>query len=437
MVEATNEGDDVLENNSSTDTITVDCPDVSVLKTGNGPLSAGDTAEWTIVVANDGDGDATGVTLTDTLPTGVTWTIDSIDGVDYGDIVDPDCAIAAGELSCDFGTMASGDEHTLVLSGVVDAGECPEIENTAVVEATNEGDDVLENNSSTDTITVNCGDISVTKTADPEEPVSAGATIGFDILVENLGLGDADDVALNDTLPPDLDWEITAIDGVAYGDIVDPDCAIAAGELTCDFGTMGPGDSHLVEIEAVTDAADCGLITNTAFVTTSNDGDSQSTATVQVDCPDVSVLKTGNGPLSAGDTAEWTIVVANDGDGDATGVTLTDTLPTGVTWTIDSIDGVDYGDIVDPDCAIAAGELSCDFGTMASGDEHTLVLSGVVDAGECPEIENTAVVEATNEGDDVLENNSSTDTIDVNCPSIDVEKTPDEPLVDAAEEIGF
>ena len=94
--------------------ITVDCPDVQVVKTAdNGTISAGDTAAFTIVVTNNGPGVAKHVTLTDTLPVGVDWQEDNAD-----------CSITASVLSCDFGDLASGATRTIHVSGKTDATDC-------------------------------------------------------------------------------------------------------------------------------------------------------------------------------------------------------------------------------------------------------------------------------------------------------------------------
>src|SRR5439155_20083835 len=72
--------------------ITVNCPDVQVVKSGNGAINAGSTATFTLTVSNIGAGAATGVVVTDTLPAG-TWTVSAP--------ADAGCpATASGTLTC-------------------------------------------------------------------------------------------------------------------------------------------------------------------------------------------------------------------------------------------------------------------------------------------------------------------------------------------------
>ena len=78
---------------------------------------------------------------------------------------------------------------------------------------------------------------------------------------------------------------------------------------------------------ADTDETLCKKVPNTASVVWTNVGTGEATATTEVLCPDIKVTKDGNGPLSAGDVATFTIKVENIGPGTARAVTLTDHAP--------------------------------------------------------------------------------------------------------------
>jgi len=387
-------------------------PNISVTKTADqGTINAGDTAAFTIVVTNNGPGPANNVTLNDPLPAGVAWAIDpAVTG----------CSITSGTLSCTFATLDEGASKTIHLSGVTDAQDCGTLSNTATVAADNEGSDQTDN-SDTATITVKCATIQVTKTPD-QGTVSAGDTIGFTITASNSGAGSASGVTVTDTLPTDagLSWTIDAAGS-------DSGCSITAGVLTCNFGTIAAGGSKHVHITSPTSAATCGSVNNTANVTTSNDGADSDSATITVNCPNVTVLKTADqGTIDAGDTAAFTILVTNEGPGTAKGVTLTDTLPSGVVWSEDSAA-----------CSITAGLLSCNFGDLTDGATRTVHVTGVTDAADCGVLTNTAVVAASNESVENVGDNSSTATITVNCPDLLVTKDADQGTVNAGENIGF
>jgi uncharacterized repeat protein (TIGR01451 family) len=387
-------------------------PNISVSKTADqGTINAGDTAAFTIVVTNNGPGTANNVTVNDPLPAGVAWSIDpAVTG----------CSITSGTLSCTFATLDEGASKTIHISGVTDAQDCGTLSNTATVAADNEGSDQTDN-SDTATITVQCATIQVTKTPD-QGTVSAGDQIGFTITASNSGAGSASGVTVTDTLPTDagLSWTIDAAGS-------DSGCSITAGVLTCNFGTIAAGGSKHVHITSPTTAATCGSVDNTANVTTSNDGADSDSATITVNCPNVTVLKTADqGTIDAGDTAAFTIVVTNEGPGTAKGVTLTDTLPSGVVWSEDSAA-----------CSITAGVLSCNFGDLTDGATRTVHVTGATDAADCGILTNTAVVAASNESVENVGDNSSTATITVNCPDLLVTKDADQGTVNAGENIGF
>ena len=279
-------------------------------------------------------------------------------------------------------------------------------------------------NQTTECFRVVAANIGITKTATPAGPVSAGDEIGFDITVTNNGDGTAKDVEMTDDLPAGIAWTADA----PTGDTTGVTCGIDAGTLTCTDAAMAPDDSFTVHIHGLTDAADCGTVSNTASVDTSNDGSGEASASVDVRCPDIRVVKTPDEPnndIPAGHDIEFTIVVTNIGTGAAKNVTLTDTLPAGFDWSQDNAD-----------CDIAAGVLSCNFGTMAAGATETIHLSAPTSAvGENPNIDcseggsvdipNVASASASNEGANVLGNNSDPGNVDVLCSALIIEKSVD------------
>ena len=131
--------------------------------------------------------------------------------------------------------------------------------------------------------------------------------------------------------------------------------------------------------------------------------------------------------VSAGGRVGFLLTVANAGPGRATGVTLRDTLPSsaGLAWSIDGGTGAGQ-------CAIAGGVLSCDFGTLASGASRTVHISSPTTAATCGTIDNTAIVDPSN--DDPV---SGSGTVVVQCPDLSVVKTADAGSVSAGSPIGF
>lgn len=125
------------------------------------------------------------------------------------------------------------------------------------------------------------------------------------------------------------------------------------------------------------------LTPNTVFRNTSE----FSTCAPLIVVPDLTIAKTDNpDPVIAGNALTYTLTVTNTG-GDASSVTVTDTLPPGVTFVSAT-----------PPCAHAAGTVTCNLGAMGSGG--TVILTIVVNAPlTAGVINNTAQVAAPGEVD--------------------------------------
>ncbi|MGH3861330.1 DUF7507 domain-containing protein [Actinokineospora sp.] len=238
----------------------------------------------------------------------------------------------------------------------------------------------------------------------------------------NSGTGTASGVTLSDPLPAGVAW-------VENPDVAQ--CSITAGVLSRDWGTLAPNASVSVTVEGVTDAADCGVLTNTARVSAANEtdtSDNSATATVTVNCPDLVITKTTDtGSIIAGDLARFTVTVTNSGPGTATAVHLSDPLPAGIDW-------VETPDVAE--CAITAGTLTCDWATLAPDVSVVVVVEGLTDEADCAVLTNTATVSAANEAD--TGDNTATATITVTClPNVAVEKTADNGTIAAGETAAF
>jgi uncharacterized repeat protein (TIGR01451 family) len=424
----------ITSTNDGTDTdpgkITVQCPNVNVVKTPNdGQVNAGDAASFSIVVSNAGPGTATGVTLSDPLPTGLTWLFGSV----TGDIIGLTCAVSPGPgpqtLSCTHTSMAAGQSFTVTVTTTTTSAQCAAYPNLATVDAGNEPDTAAFTDDDTDPgkITVNCPDVQALKTAD-KSPVNAGDPIGFTVTIKNNGTGTAYGATGSDTLPTGITW---SIDGAANG------WSIVAGVLTFGPADLAPGASAAVHIVGTTDAAECGVVPNTVTVDATNESntnditdDNSATASVTVNCPDLRVVKTAvDDTISAGEVAAFSIVITNIGAGTAYDVSLTDILPGGVAWNLDSvtIDGVvaaDPGAL----CTISGISLSCpDLGNLAAGKVITIAVSGDTDLDDCGPIVNSVTVDASNESNDpgITGNNTDSATIVVDCPALAIDKDAD------------
>jgi uncharacterized repeat protein (TIGR01451 family) len=404
-VSTTNDGSD-----TDSASLEILCPDVVVHKTPNdGSVNRSEIATFSIVAENIGTGTAKDVVVTDDLPADLDWSTSSAGCTVTG-------LVGAQVLTCNVGPLAPGAKSaTFTVSADTDLAVCEAINNFAVVSASNEAK--TDNNTDPGSITVLCANIDIDKVAD-DDTVNAGEQIGFTITVTNNGTGVAYGVSVTDTLPAGFTWTES------------PDVAgwtIAGGTLTFSADSMDPGASSSIHIVAGTTAEQCKVVSNTAEVTTTNDGGDKATDTTTILCPDIKVTKTPDGgSVSAGDTATFSIKVENIGDGLAKNVIVSDTLPIGLDWST-----------TDTGCSITAGILTCNAGDLAKGESKTFTVSADTSLAACTVIDNTATATAANEAAADSGNNSDDGDIAVNCPDITVEKTPDAGAVSAGEKASF
>jgi uncharacterized repeat protein (TIGR01451 family) len=206
-------------------------------------VSAGSPIGFTVKLSNAGTGDATGTTLTDTLPggSGINWSIASQSGP-------ATCSIATGPpqtLGCGSFTLLSGTSETVHLTSPTTPDSCGIYNNTANFTSSNGG----SGPSLEATTTVNCPTLTITKTADAS-PVNAGSPIGFVVTLTNSGPGDSTGTTLTDTLPGGggIHWSIASQSGPAT-------CSIATGPpqtLGCGSFTLLSGTSETVHLTSPT-----------------------------------------------------------------------------------------------------------------------------------------------------------------------------------------
>lgn len=355
--------------------VTCQKPSLGTLKTAvQASISAGDQAQFEITVSNGGPGTATAVNLSDPLPGGVAgpWTIVSQPAGDP-------CSITAGTLNCSFGDLPNGESRTVKVQAPTNFENCTELLNVATASSTNAPN-------ASDDATIACDRPNLTVSKQGNGPIDAGQNVSFSVTTTNNGPGIARAVTLADPLPSGTagSWSITA-------QPAGNPCSITAGTLNCSFGDLAAGDSRVVTVQAATNAASCGQYDNQATASATNSPNAVGQASVTCSKPSLSVTKSGNGPLNAGEDVSFTVNVTSGGPGTATNVSLSDPLPSGIVgnWSIVSQPAGNP-------CSIAAGTLSCSFGDLAAGQSRSVTVKAATSGSACGTYDNTATASAGN-----------------------------------------
>ena len=409
----------------------MNCPDVTVEKTADvSPISAGQTAAFTITVTNLGPGPATGVVLDDTLPAGVNWFagLVTLNGSTIANPCDP---IAGGVLHCDLPDLASGDVVVIHIGGDTDFADCGTLHNTVAIGADNEPVGADGNNTAEADIVVNCPVLGIAKTADHEgAPVLIGNQIGFTITVHNGGQGTAFGVNVSDTLNPAFTWSIQSQSGGLTWQLT--------GNVLTASGDLAPGDAvvHVVAPTSVASSAtQCILVPNTATLTQGETQFPPDSAAEAVRCPQIGVNKTSNdtdGKVDAGQTVTFTIL-AKVVEGPVTNAVVTDTLPAGQTY----VAGSQASTPAATSFTVSADgrTLTWTYATLNNGDPAaTITYDVTIDAGASGALTNVAELCVSELPDCV------TDTVTVTpIPVIGIDKTSNDAdgQVDANQVVTF
>ena len=364
------------------------------------PVVAGTALTYTVRVDNNGPSDATDVVATDTLPAGVTFVATT------GCAEDP-----GGVPTCSLGTIPAGGFETYTIDVMVDAGTGGIISNTASVTSITPEANPGDESTTEETTVMAVADLSITK-ADTIDPVMAGTNLGYAIVVSNTGpSNDPATVTVTDTLPA----------GVSFVSAGGPGwtCGSGGGIVTCTRPGLAIFEAIAIDLVVAVDPTTRGILTNTATVssptTDPNPGNDQTSATTTVTAEtDLSLFKNDSAdPLPPGDPLVYTLTVMNNGPSSATDVTVTDTLPAGVTVVSTT------GCAEDPSAVPV-----CTLGSINAGASAQYTITVTIDPGPPPAITNTATVTGLEPDPDLTNNDDSEETtLDAEPPMVTVLST--------------
>lgn len=242
----------------------------------------------------------------------------------------------------------------------------------------------------------NQADLAVTMTDTPD-PVVFNQNLTYRLTVRNNGPDRATEVFVQNTLPENAVLvSATASQGTCAGNI---------DNVSCLLGALANGASATVTI--IVRPPQPGTITNLARVSSDeidpNSANNSASVSTQVVSPDLTVTKTHTPQtVLPGENISFSVMVRNAGMSDASGVTVTDTLPAGVTFVSSAA--------TQGSCARTNNIVTCNLGSLARSASATVTI--IVRADAAGTITNTASV-AGNEPDSNPSNNTATDTLTV------------------------
>ncbi len=370
--------------------------DLSIEKKAVEPtVNAGEDIHYELKVENHGPSDATGIVVTDELPTSTTF-IGS----------DPECAEAGGIVTCEMAELKVGEAHVFHYEVEIESGTTGFIKNTAEVKGNQPDPEEGNNESTVETPIGGLADLNIVKTG-PTKPVLLGNTFTYKLAVENKGPSNAVETEVEDKLPSQVKF-LSATTSVGT-------CDQAPAEvLTCELGTMLPKAKATIEVTV--EAVAVGKFDNTAEVGSRTpdpeleDNHSKAPAEI-VPAADLTITKTAPATVEPDGTLAYSLHVENHGPSIAHKVVVVDPLPAGVDF-VSASEG----------CAAAGSTVTCAAAELAVGSSVDFrVTVHVPFALGGQSLVNTASVGAE-EGDPHPEDNTSTVTTTVG-PAADLSIT--------------
>ncbi len=360
----------------------------------------GQTVTYTITINNLGANSANSIQVTDNLPAGLTFVLYS---ASQGTLI-------AGRWNV--GTLANGATATLNLTARVGVGTAgTPITNNATITASSLADPNTGNNSASQTITslspANTSDLSLTMTASNPTP-NVNSTFTYTVAVSNGGPAGATGVQVSVTLPPQVTYQSAS--GVGTYD---------SGTGVWTAGSVSTGGSISLNIIVRVNPATEGQIalassTITALTQTDPESsDNSASVNITFRSAGLTLTKTVNdSTVIVGQNITYTVQVTNNMTIPATGVQVTDALPSGLTLISSA-----------PDQGTYIGSL-WDIGTIPAGTSVRLLINVSVDASAAgTSISNTASITALNEPDSNPADNSATRTITVYLEEVRLTKS--------------
>jgi uncharacterized repeat protein (TIGR01451 family) len=396
----------------------------------------GSTFTYTILARNDGPNEATTVRVNDNLPDGIrvlsATSSDATDTITLPASAQDTTPANPDDIIVSLGNLGVGNaaQTTITIVGVVLNSTTGSFTNVATITTTDttvnfEDPSTLGNNTSS--VAANAPrtvDLGVTKSG-PTAAI-AGNTITYTMTATNNGPSEAIGVRVADNIPDGIRVLSATLNGTAItvpasAQDTNPsnpdDVLFSIGGLSA-----GASNSTLQIVAAILPATVAGSLINSAVISTTDTNSSDPTGgnnsasvtTTVTTQNDVGITKSGPSTILAGSALTYTLNVTNTGPSTATSVSVSDVLPTGVTF----VSGTSLiGSTVAGTVSVNNGTASVTIPTLNPGETAVVTLITNVANTATGSLANSATATAANDSNQ-NNNQSAVITTTITTPVI-------------------
>jgi uncharacterized repeat protein (TIGR01451 family) len=375
-----------LNNSASASPLPSPVADIAITKSvSNSTPNVGSNVVFTLVVTNNGPSAATGVAVSDQLPSGYTYVSD--DGLG---------TYVSGTGIWSIGNLANGGTKTLSITALVNAAG--NYSNSATANGEQTDPNAANNTATSATSPVPVAELSVTIT-DGIATYTPGTSVTYTVVVSNAGPSDVTGASLTNLAPVGTTittWSAAFTGGASgtgggSGDITELVNLPLGSTITYTVTVAVPQNYTGNLVSTATIAAPAGVTDPNLANNTATDTDTQNSQT------DLEISKSvDESTPKVGDNVTFTLMVTNNGPSAASGVTVTDLLPSGYSYASNSAGG-----------AYVPGTGIWTVGSLASGASASLSTTATVNP--TGNYVNSATVTG-NQPDPIAGNNTSTST---------------------------
>lgn len=373
-------GDPDPDDNKDTETVTVIYTvNMAITKACPGTIQVNTPTQESVTYSNKGTAAATGVTIVDTLPAGMTYVTGSA-SVAPTSYVNNVLTWEIGNVAAKSGPVTITYKVTITAPG--------EYKNSVTIDSDQSDGDSSDNKAEC-TAGSAFTDVAIGK-ACPSN-ATPGATVTHTLTFSNLGNQPASGVKIVDTLGAGLTY--VPMSAKLNGS---PISAAPSGQvLTFTLNTVNAGATgtitYDVKIQSTSSTSGIKTFTDTAVISTTstnaiNTANDSKACTTSVDFqPNLKLTKDGcRATVVPGGYQTYTIGYENTGSAPATGAKITDTPP------------ANQPIAEAPGATVSGNTATWNLGTLDPGEKGTVELTVLVNAADGTQVSNTAKLEATN-----------------------------------------